>query len=196
MTKTQLEQALRMAGEIAHEKDFVVFGSQAILGLLAKPPRLCLTSREVDIYPRNNHQAVSLIVSKLGRRSSFAVRHPYFVDCVSPDLATIPDDWTDRLVPFRTRNTGGVTGWPGIHDLAVSKLAAGREKDLKYVRVLLGHKLVRAATLENRIKGTFANAAEKKTMRARLKSLLTTPMAGRRRRVQTTRRLRQARPRT
>ena len=173
MNKTQLEEALRAAGGISKDRDLIVFGSQAILGLVPRPPRSCLISKEVDIYPKNNYQAVALLISKLGRRSSFAKRNSFFVDVVTPDLITVPDGWTERLVRFCTRNTGGVTGWClEIHDLAVSKLAAGRDKDLKYIRTLLRHELLRSGTLENRIEDTPATPAGKQAMRARLTELL------------------------
>jgi hypothetical protein len=38
-----------------------------------------------------------------------------------------------------------------VHDLAASKLAAFRDKDRDYVRVLLKNKLVKPATLKKRI---------------------------------------------
>ena len=70
MKKSQLELALRSAGKIARDSDFIVFGSQAILGVMSKPPKSCLVSQEVDIYPRTHPQALPLIVAKLGARSS------------------------------------------------------------------------------------------------------------------------------
>src|SRR5579884_1456974 len=133
MNRSELETALCFAGKIAHEREFIVFGSQAILGLLKSPPKNCLVSLELDIYPKHNYQAVKLIIDKLGPRSRFSEERGFTVDCVSPDLATFPDGWTDRLVRFENKNTGGVIGWcVEIHDLAVSKLAAGRRKDLTY----------------------------------------------------------------
>jgi transposase InsO family protein len=40
-------------------------------------------------------------------------------------------------VPLANDNTGGATGWClEVHDLAVSKLVAGQDKDLNFVRVL------------------------------------------------------------
>jgi len=139
---------------------------------MARPPILCLASMEVDIYPKHKYQAVRLLVAKLGNRSAFAKRSGYFVDCVSPDLATLPNGWAERLVPFRTKRTGGVTGWClEIHDLALSKLAAGRVKDLEYIHALLQAKLIRPGTLKDRIEDTFIPSGEKQTLGLRLKEL-------------------------
>jgi hypothetical protein len=172
MNRADLEEALRAAGEIAREREFIVFGSQAVLGLLARPPKTCLASSEVDLYPRHNVQAVNLLVAKLGSRSDFSRRSGYFVDCVSPELAMLPDGWMERLVPFCTSGTGGVTGWClEIHDLAVSKLAAGRPKDLRYVLALMRERCVSTRVIERRIACTPATAAEKGAMRMRLRAL-------------------------
>lgn len=144
MKKFQLELALTAAGRIARDGEFIVFGSQSILGTVAKPPKACLVSQEVDLYPRNHPQAMPLIVDALGRRSAFSRKNGFFVDCVTPALAAFPDGWTDRLTPFRTKRTGAVTGWcVDLHDVVASKLAAGREKDLSYVRALFEAKLLR-----------------------------------------------------
>jgi hypothetical protein len=152
MKKSQLELALRAAGDIARDRDFIVFGSQSILGILSHPPRLCLLSQEVDLYPRRHPQAVLLLVRKLGPRSAFSRREGFFVDCVSPDLAAMPEGWTERLIPFCSKQTGGVTGWClELHDLAASKLAAGRQKDFDYVRALLSDRLIKPGILKERL---------------------------------------------
>lgn len=141
MNKSQLELALRLAGKIARDRDFIVFGSQSILGTVPEPPGPCL-------HP----QAMALIIAELGARSDFASKNGFFVDCVTPDIAAFPDGWTERLVPFRTRRTGGVTGWCiELHDVVASKLAAGRDKDMDYVRTLLAAKLVNPLVLEDRV---------------------------------------------
>jgi len=100
-------------------------------------------------------EAVRLIEDTMGRRTRFFRTYGYYADSVSPELATFPNEWEKRLVPFRTKNTGGVTGWcVEIHDLTISKLAAGRDKDLTYIRALLKHKLVKRAILEQRLADT------------------------------------------
>jgi hypothetical protein len=61
---------------------------------------------------------------------------------VDETTATLPAGWQERLIPLRNENTGGAIGWClEVHDLAASKLVAGREKDLEFVRVLLREKM-------------------------------------------------------
>lgn len=58
-------------------------------------------------------------------------------------MAVLPSGWRERLIPVRNENTGGGTGLClEIHDLAVSKLIAGREKNYDFVGGLLRHHLV------------------------------------------------------
>jgi hypothetical protein len=53
------------------------------------------------------------------------------VDGVSPTAATLPGGWENRLVKVCNENTAGAVGWClDPHDIAFSKLAARREKDL------------------------------------------------------------------
>jgi hypothetical protein len=68
---------------------------------------------------------------------------------VGPETAVLPANWQTRLVPVQNENTRGLTGLClGPVDLAVSKLAAGREKDLAFVRVMLQHRMVNAEAIQ------------------------------------------------
>jgi hypothetical protein len=54
---------------------------------------------------------------------------------VGPETAVLPDGWRDRLVAVRNANTRGATGLClEVHDLAVAKAVAGREKDGEFLR--------------------------------------------------------------
>lgn len=66
--------------------------------------------------------------------------------------ATLPAGWRERLVPIRNENTRGATGWClEVHDPAVSKLVAGREKDLAFIAALFRHKLAASKVLGERL---------------------------------------------
>src|SRR5437762_2436559 len=130
MRRSEFDYLLRRAGIVARERHFIIFGSQAVWGLLSKVPKALVGSLEADLYPKTNARAVPLVVEALGRRSGFYRAHGYFADCVAPELATFPNGWEERLIPYWNKRTGGVTGWcVDIHDLAISKLVAGRKKD-------------------------------------------------------------------
>ena len=173
MKRRELEHLLRAAGSVARDHDFILFGSQAIWGLIAKVPKELAASMEADLYPRTHPQAVTLIQEALGRPSRFHRTYGYFADSVAPELCTFPNEWEKRLKPFRTKNTGGVTAWcVEIHDVAVSKLVAGRPKDLDYIRALLKHKIARLKTLQERITDTNIREAERADLLRLLETLL------------------------
>jgi len=105
----------------------------------------------------------------MGRGSKFYRQHSFFLDCVDPGLATLPDGWTERLIPFRTPRTGGVTAWClEPNDLFVSKLVAWREKDQLFLKSMLRHKLAKPAVVLRRI----AELAVPASHRAELVGLL------------------------
>jgi hypothetical protein len=88
------------------------------------------------------------------------------------ETAVLPDGWRDRLVPIRNQNTGGGTGLClEIHDLAVSKLVAGREKDLAFIQGLLRHRLAQMEILRTRLVTTVLVAERQELCRARLERL-------------------------
>jgi uncharacterized protein (DUF305 family) len=62
-------------------------------------------------------------------------------------------------VKVSNENTGGAIGWClDPHDLAYSKLAARREKDLTFVREMIRHHLVKPSQLQ-RLVESAADAA-------------------------------------
>ncbi len=149
MKKRDLELAIRGAARVAREREFVLIGSQAIHAYCKNPPAEVLLSQECDLYPRSNPQAAGLIAHEMGRNSSFARRHGFYVDVVTPDIASLPEGWEKRLKPLRV---GRITAFcPEIHDLLASKLAAGRLKDLEFVGAMLKLHLARVSTLRARV---------------------------------------------
>jgi hypothetical protein len=67
----------------------------------------------------------------------------------------LPAGWRERLVPLRNANTGNGTGLcVEIHDLVVSKLVAGREKDLDFIAGVLRHGLAETNRLRERLQQT------------------------------------------
>ena len=52
MNRAALEHILRAAAAIVSEREFIVIGSQAILGQYPDAPESLLMSIEADVYPR------------------------------------------------------------------------------------------------------------------------------------------------
>jgi hypothetical protein len=173
MNRIALEHILRAASAIANEREFVVIGSQAILGQFPEAPAALLASIEADIYPRQAASKSDLIDGAIGELSVFHETFGYYAHGVDQTTATLPDGWEGRLVPLENQNTGGATGWClEVHDLAVSKLVAGRHKDLAFVRVLVEEHLVDPVLLRERVTQALASDAVKDMALSRLSHVM------------------------
>lgn len=170
MDRAALEHVLRAASAIADEHEFVVIGSQAVLGQFPNAPEALLASVEVDVYPRRAPEKSDLIDGAIGELSTFHQTFGYYAHGVDETTATVPAGWTERLVPVRNENTGGATGWClEVHDLAISKLVAGRERDLEFVEVLVRERMVDPDLLRARLDALDLPEARMEMMRRRLR---------------------------
>jgi len=168
MRRRELEKTLQTAGAVASELEFFLIGSQAIHAYCRRPPTEALLSQECDIYPKNQPEIANLLHAEIGPDSSFAQTNGYYADVVTPEIATLPAGWKARLKRFRT---GRVTAWClEANDLMVSKLAAGRLKDLEFVGALLQMRLADAQVVRERI--SKIPLSERRSVRARLRSVL------------------------
>ncbi len=173
MNRAALEHILRAAAAIADEREFVVIGSQAVLGQFPNAPAALLASIEADIYPRQAPSMSDLIDGAIGELSVFHETFGYYAHGVDETTATLPAGWADRLVPLSNENTGGATGWClEVHDLAVSKLVAGREKDVEFVRVLVQERMVDPKLLAERVTLVRAPEAVQDLARSRLSQVV------------------------
>jgi hypothetical protein len=172
MNRASLEHVLRAAAAITNQRDIVVVGSQALLGQFPNAPDLLLSSIEADVFPRADPAKSILIDGAIGELSAFHETFGYYAHGVDETTATLPPGWEQRLVPLRNENTGGATGWClEVHDLAASKLVAGREKDLDFVQVMLREKMLNPETLAERAASLPVPSDRLKLTRERLRRL-------------------------
>jgi hypothetical protein len=169
MKRRELEVALRAAGRVSREREFFLIGSQAVHAFCRRPPAEVLLSQECDLYPRTRADVADLLHLELGRGSNFARRHGFYVDVVTPEIASLPNGWQKRLKPLRV---GKVTAYClDIHDLLVSKLSAGRLKDLEFAGAILKLRIANVPTLRRRINHSPIER-ERRRLRAQLKVVL------------------------
>jgi hypothetical protein len=155
VTREQLEHLVRAAAQIADDEELIVVGSQSVLGQFPDAPPALLISDEADIYPKNKPELADLIDGTIGELSPFHDTFGYYAHGIDEATPTLPEGWRDRLVPIRNANTRWATGWClDVHDLVVSKLAAGREKDLEFALEAARHGLVEEKTLSRRLGDT------------------------------------------
>jgi hypothetical protein len=169
MKRRELEVALRAASRVAGEFEFILIGSQALHAHCRRPPSEVLLSQECDLYPKTRPETANLLDAELGRRSAFARKHGFYVDIVTPELATLPGGWEKRL---KALHFGPIRALClEVHDLLVSKLAAGRLKDLEMASAVLKLKLGNAQVLRRRI-NQVPHEAERLRLRRRLQTVL------------------------
>ena len=138
MNIRQLEHLIRASGSITGCREIIVIGSQSLLATFPAAPESLLGSMEADCYPKDNPALADLIDGSIGELSPFHETFGYYAHGVGPETAALPARWSTRLVRLQTENTGGTIGWClSPADLAVSKLLAGREKDVDFVRAML-----------------------------------------------------------
>jgi hypothetical protein len=172
MTRAALEHVLRAASAVSNEKDIVVIGSQAILGQFPEAPADLLSSIEVDVYPRDAPDKSDVIDGALGELSAFHEAFGYYAHGVDHTTAVLPEGWANRLVRVESASTGWAVGWClEVHDLAVSKLIAGRDKDVEFVAVLIRERMIDARVVEARIGAVPITDGRVAAARARIRSL-------------------------
>jgi hypothetical protein len=171
MNRAQLEHVIRAAAEISGDNEIVVIGASALLGQFPDAPKELRISLEADVFPKNNIKASNKIDGAIGELSGFHQQFGYYAHGIDEKTAVLPDGWKDRLVCVSSENTRGARGYClEVHDLAVSKLIAGREKDKEFVAALLKHKLAKPKILEERSK--FIPSAKRALVIQRLSSLM------------------------
>jgi hypothetical protein len=154
LTREELEHAIKAACDVAGEDAVYVFGSQAILGRYPDAPPELRQSMECDVAPVTRADRADDIDGALGELSLFHEQFGFYVQGLTIDAAKLPRNWKKRVVPVRVRDGSNVRTGLCIepHDLAASKLAAFRDKDRDYVRILLQKRLIRPTTLMTRIR--------------------------------------------
>ena len=176
MTREQLEHIIRAAGVIADVADLIVIGSQAILGEFPNAPAELLLSNEADVYPSLFPERSDLIDSTIGEGSPFEKSFGYYAHGVDETSAVLPSGWRDRLILVTGENTRFIRGWClEVHDLAIAKYAAGREKDRAFTRALARYRMVQRDLLEKRLTQTELHPEIRALVKKRMESDFAAP---------------------
>jgi hypothetical protein len=172
MNRSQLEHIIRAAGSIADDNEIIILGSASIFAQFPDLPDHFLRSVEADVFPKNKPHMSDTIDGSIGELSPFHDAFGYYAHGVSKETATnLPVGWEKRLLPLRSDNTGGVTGWClDIHDLIAGKYVSARDKDLDFVRMAIKQGLVKDQVLRERIEMLNIDASQIESILNRLTS--------------------------
>lgn len=172
MQRPQLEHIIRAAAGITGAREFVIIGSQAVLGQFPNSPAELLVSIEADLFSPRSQADSDLIDGSIGEGSPFHQTFGYYAHGVAEETAVLPAGWKTRLIPIHNENTGGGTGLClEVHDLAVSKLVAGREKDLSFITTLVRRQLASPEMIRVRLNTTDISLERRKLCLARLQKI-------------------------
>jgi hypothetical protein len=170
MNRQNLEHLIRAAAEVTNEYEFVVVGSQSILGPIPNPPAELTMSMEADIYPLNAEEKTDRIDGALGEGSRFHEMYGYYAQGVGSDTACLPQGWKSRLQRIQNAETNGRVGYClDVIDLFMAKTAANREKDREFNMALLRFGYVSAQAAVEMVALMPVGEAQKKSMRARIR---------------------------
>ncbi|MHB1090295.1 MAG: DUF6036 family nucleotidyltransferase [Ilumatobacteraceae bacterium] len=155
VNRRQLSHVLRAASRVAADPEVIVIGSQAILGSFddADLPMEATRSMEADLAFRDDidDRKSDLVDGSIGELSSFHERFGYYAQGVSIATAVVPSGWDDRVVAYMEADSApshAICLDP--HDLVVSKLVAGRQKDIEFAKALLEASLISVKLLVER----------------------------------------------
>lgn len=71
MTRDELEHIIRASAAVTDQYEFIIVGSQSILGSVANPPGVFTMSAEADIYPLQAPELADKIDGAIGEARSF-----------------------------------------------------------------------------------------------------------------------------
>jgi hypothetical protein len=157
MTLAKVEHILRAAGNATGHKAFVLIGSSAIFIWSQIVPEAMAMSREADLFANvpdadEADRIADELDAILGQASPFDDAYGYYCDGVGPETAILPTDWRGRAKLYASASTGGVSALvPEPHDLALSKLSAGREKDMDWLAAAIEASIVSVGGMRARL---------------------------------------------
>jgi hypothetical protein len=172
MTLDTLFHLLQAARQQCGHSEYVVIGSLSVLGMsqVSELPKGMTMSIDVDAYTRADPARALDLVQSLGEGSPYHHAHGVYFDPVSPALPALPAGWEQRLIEIEREGLKACFIEP--NDAAISKLARGEPRDVRWVRAGLQAGLISKPMLLLRLPGTdFLDAQEASNTKERIHQL-------------------------
>lgn len=161
---------IRASGDITDQYEFVIVGSQSMLGSIPRPEHVFTVSMEADIYPLQAPELADKIDGAIGEGSQFHKTYGYYAQGVGPETAVLPKDWTRRVHRVQNSNTNDRVGYClDVLDLFLAKAIAGREKDREFCIGLIEHGYVAPASLLELVPTMPIDDRTQRTLRATIR---------------------------
>ncbi|MDQ3634241.1 MAG: hypothetical protein M3405_06990 [Acidobacteriota bacterium] len=113
----------------------IIVGSQAIFAITDFPPEIVQKSVECDFLLLKEFAKLRpKLDEKLGIFSKRQQETGFYADILGLATVVLPDGWQNRVTELKDENEKVLAFCVEIHDIAISKLMAGREKDFKFLQ--------------------------------------------------------------
>jgi len=158
-----LEKLFGRAKELTGHTEFVVIGSNSVLGVPRDhevPPRMTM-SNDIDAYTKNDPGKVFELEPELGQASRFELENGFYLDPVDPLLPTLPQGWEARLYRVQLGN-GVIVHFLDPNDAAISKYARCEPRDREWLQAGLGAGILSPAIIEYRMRATVFESDEER----------------------------------
>ncbi len=170
MKREELEHIIRASGDITDQYEFMIVGSQSMLGPVPDPEEVFTMSMEADIYPLRAPELATEIDGGIGEGSQFHQTFGYYAQGVGPATATLPKDWMQRVHRVQNDNTNDRVGYClDLVDLFLAKAAAGREKDREFCMALFEYDYVTPAQVLKVVPTMPIDDKAQRTLRATIR---------------------------
>jgi hypothetical protein len=173
MRRRELQHIILEIGERFALTEVFVIGSSAILAVIPDPPEGVLTAtRVVDIIPPNDEdeRIADQISYVIGEASPFDFEYGYHAQGVSLKTPTYaPHGWQARTIDLAVGKIVGRCMEP--NDVVMSKLGAGREKDLQFAGAAAALGLVVKSVLLARLSLVSTTPDHSRLIAARISAL-------------------------
>ncbi len=137
MRKSDLFELVRQIKVITSDELPIIVGSQAVHLVTNFPPEIIQKSIECDfLFASGRSETRAEINKKFGVFSNFQVENGFYADALGLATVILPTGWRERLQPLKDENGETIALAAEIHDISVSKLIAGREKDFLFLKEL------------------------------------------------------------
>lgn len=170
MTREELEHVIRASADVTDQYEFVIVGSQSILGAIPNPDPVFTASAEADIYPLQAPELADKIDGAIGEGSLFHEQNGYYAQGVGPDTAILPEGWFLRVHRVQNGNTNDRIGYClDLPDLFMSKAIAGRDKDREFCMAMLEHRYLRPNQVLNLVQQMPLDDQQQRSLRATIR---------------------------
>lgn len=161
MKKWQLLDLIRRVHELTNINEPVIVGSHCLFAVTDQIPPVVDRSVEADfLVAQHGIEVRDKVGDELGITSGFYEAHGYYADPLGLATVVLVPGWETRLQPLADETGTIVARCLELHDVAVSKLMAGRDKDFVFLDALWESQLISLPTLMKRAALIRETAAE------------------------------------